>query len=589
MHLPLSFGDIFNRSSSPKPMKKSAFDLHTIKELFTLHRREGEDRIFKLALAGEALLNNPRWNKGMGFTRKEREEFDLVGRLPSGVNSLDEQCERAYNQAEAISNYSQLFRKSEGLFLSYPFRERMEKDFLHYIKGKSVDLIVVSDSEAILGIGDQGVGGIGISTAKAVVYTLVGGIDPSRTLPIVLDVGTDNRGLLDDKLYVGWSHKRVRGTEYDEFIETFVQLVRKHLPHCLIHFEDFGVDNARRILEKYRSQHAIFNDDIQGTGAVTLSALMSAVGVTKSKLSDQRIVVYGAGSAGLGIIWQLRDAMVRIDGISREEASQRFYMIDKDGLITKSFGSKIRHGQEDFVRPDEEWDDNDRHDGKIGLLQVVKKAHPTVLIGTSTHAGGFTEEIIKEMATLAASKHTDRPIIFPLSNPTRLVEVDPSKANEWTEGKALLATGGLSVSTVDPIHRLKRDMLLTGSPFPPAKMPNGKDYIIAECNNALIYPGIGFGAVLAESKTISDSMIIAGAQALASLSPALKDPDAALLPDFGDAPHVNFEVAVAVAEHAVAEGLAGVKWQKEDVRDRVKERIWHPVYGTYHYDASGEK
>lgn len=589
-------------------MKKSVFDLQAIKELFTLHRQERADRVFKVALTGDALLNNPRLNKGMGFTYKEREEFDLVGRLPSAVNSLDEQCARAYDQlqsrtnnlakntfllslkgqnwvlyysllgrhlkevlpiiytpteAEAIANYSHLFRKSEGLYLSYPFRERMEKDFLHYIKGKTFDLIVVSDSEAILGIGDQGVGGIGISTAKAVVYTLVGGIDPSRTLPIVLDVGTNNENLLGDKLYVGWSNKRIKGKDYDEFIDTFIQLVRKHLPHCLIHFEDFGVDNARRILETYRSKHAIFNDDIQGTGAVALSALMSAVGVTKTKLSDQRILVYGAGSAGVGIIWQLRDAMIRIDGVSKEEASKRFYMIDKDGLITKGFGSKIRHGQEDFVRPDEEWDDNDRHDGKIGLLQVVKKVHPTVLIGTSTHAGGFTEEIIKEMA-----KHTDRPIIFPLSNPTKLVEVDPSKANDWTAGKALLATG---------------------SPFPPAKMPNGKDYIIAECNNALIYPGIGFGAVLTESKTISDSMIIAGAQALASLSPALKDPDAALLPDFGDAPHVNFEVAVAVAEHAVEEGIAGVKWKKEEVRERVKERIWHPVYGTYHYDASGEK
>ncbi|KAG8975485.1 NAD-dependent malic enzyme, mitochondrial [Tulasnella sp. 425] len=588
-------------------MKKSVFDLQAIKDILTAHRREGQDRVWKVALTGDALLNNPRWNKGMGFTLKEREEFDLVGRLPSAYNSLDDQCARAYDQlqsrtnnlakntflqslkaqnwvlyysllgrhlkevlpiiytptAEAISNYSHLFRKSEGLFLSYPFRQRMEKDFLHFIKGKSFDLIVVSDSEAILGIGDQGVGGIGISTAKGVVYTLVGGIDPSRTLPIVLDVGTNNKDLLSDKLYVGWSHERIRGKEYDDFIDTFVQLVRKHLPHCLIHFEDFGVDNARRILEKYRSKHAIFNDDIQGTGAVTLSALMSAVGVTKSKLSDQRIVVYGAGTAGVGVIWQLRDAMIRIDGISQEEASKRFYMIDKDGLITKGFGSKIRHGQEDFVRPDEEWDDGDKLDGKIGLLQVVKKIHPTVLIGTSTHAGGFTEEIIKEMA-----KHVDRPIIFPLSNPTRLVEVDPSKANDWTAGKALLATG---------------------SPFPPAKMPSGKDYIIAECNNALIYPGIGFGAVLSESKTISDSMIIAGAQALASLSPALKDPDAALLPDFADAPHVNFEVAVAVAEHAIEEGIAGVKWKKEEVRERIKERTWHPIYGTYHYDPSGEK
>jgi len=447
------------------------------------------------------------------------------------------------------------------LFLSFPQKHRMKEDFVSHIKGMPIDLIVVSDAEAILGIGDQGVGGIGISTAKAAIYTLVGGMDPSRTLPVVLDVGTNNPELLKDELYVGWREKRVRGEKYDEFVDNFVQLVRKHLPHCLIHFEDFGVENARRILDRYRTQHAVFNDDIQGTGAVTLSALMAAIGVTKSKLIDQRIIIYGAGTAGLGIACQLRDAMIRIDGASAEQASKQFWMVDKNGLIVKSFGKDIRQGLEDFSRPDEEFDEHDHVAGKIGLLQVVKKVKPTVLIGTSTHAGGFTEDVCKEM-----SAHVDRPIIFPLSNPTKLVEVDPAQANDWTKGKALLATG---------------------SPFPPAKMPSGKDYIIAECNNALIYPGIGFGAVVTESKQVSDSMIIAGAQALASLSPALKDPDEALLPDFQDAPQVNFEVAVAVAEHAVEEGLANVKWKKEEVREKIKEKLWHPIYGVYQYDPHG--
>ncbi|KAG8882308.1 NAD-dependent malic enzyme, mitochondrial [Tulasnella sp. 331] len=584
-------------------------DLESIKKYLDEKHQGDNHPVYKLALTSEALMANPRWNKGMGFTAEERETFDLVGKLPVKVNTLDEQCARAWDQyktrkdnlarntflqslkaqnwvlyysllgrnlkdvlpvvytptAEAISNYSHLFRRSEGLFLSFPNRERMEKDFISATQGRNIDLIVVSDSEAILGIGDQGVG---ISTAKSVIYTLVGGVDPSMALPIVLDVGTNNKQLLDDPMYVGWQHERIRGQEYDDFVDKFVQLVRKHLPHCLIHFEDFGVTNARRILDRYRPQHACFNDDIQGTGAVTLAALMSAVGVTKSKLTDQRILVYGAGTAGLGIAIQLRDAMIQADNCPREEANSKIYLIDKEGLITKDFGQdgRIRQGQEEFARPDHEWEEEKKaslKSGQISLLDVVKKVKPTVLIGTSTHAGGFTEEIVKEM-----SSHVDRPIIFPLSNPTRLVEVDPSKANEWSKGKALLATG---------------------SPFPPAKMPNGKDYVIAECNNALIYPGIGYGAIITESKTVSDSMIIAGAQALAGLSPALTDPDAALLPDFQDAPTVNYEVAVAVAEHAIDEGFANVKWGKAEVREKLKQKIWRPVYGTYQFHADGEK
>ncbi|KAG8967503.1 NAD-dependent malic enzyme, mitochondrial [Tulasnella sp. 419] len=544
-------------------------DLKSIKEALKFNR-DTPGPVFKVALKGEALLTNPRFNKGTAYTAKEREEFNLVGRLPYQVNTLDQQCDRAYDQmqqrqtdiqkntflqslkaqnwvlyysllgrhlremlpivytptAEAIANYSHLFRRSEGLFLSYPHADRIEKDFLDAIHGRDIELIVVSDAEAILGIGDQGVG-----------------------------------NLLHDPLYVGWSHKRLRGTKYDDYVDSFVQLVRKHLPQSLLHFEDFGVENAQRLLEKYRNTHAIFNDDIQGTGAVTLAALMSAVGVTKSKLGDQRIIIYGAGTAGLGIANQIRDAIITTDGLSKEDASLRFWLIDKDGLIIKSFGPKIRHGLDDYARDDSEWNDDDKTDGKIRLLQVVRKIKPTVLIGTSTHAGGFTEEVVKEM-----SKHVDRPIIFPLSNPTRLVEVKPSDANDWSSGKALLATG---------------------SPFPPAKMPNGKDYIIAECNNALIYPGLGLGAVVTHSKKVSDSMIIAGAQALASLSPALRDPDDALLPDFQDAPDVNYEVAVAVAEHAIDEGLAGVEWGKDEVRERIKQRIWHPIYGVYEFDPEG--
>ncbi|KAJ3558281.1 hypothetical protein NM688_g1011 [Phlebia brevispora] len=549
-----------------------------------------EEPVTRIALRGDALLTHPRYNKGTAFTKEERATFGLTGRLPHRVNNLDEQCRRAYDQletqgndlakntflqslrdqnwvlyyalisrnlrelipiiytpteAEAISNYSHLFRRSEGLYLTYPDQNAMEEDFLEQTKGREIDLIVCSDAEAILGIGDQGVGGIGISTAKSAIYTLLAGMHPAKTLSVVLDVGTDNEDLLNDHLYVGWPHKRLRGEDYDAFIDRFIQLIRKHHPHSLLHFEDFGVTNAYRLLEKYRETHAVFNDDVQGTGAVTLATVMAAVGVTKSKLADQRFVIFGTGSAGLGIVRQIRDGITTIDGVDVQTANKQFYLIDKFGLIKESLGDEVRDA------------------GEVTLLEVVKKVKPTVLIGCSTVAGAFTEDVVREMA-----KGTDKPIILPLSNPSRLHEIKPQDATDWTDGKALLATG---------------------SPFPPCKLPNGKEYIIAECNNALIYPGLGFGAMLAKSRILTDRMIIAGTQRLASLSPALKNPEDALLPDFADAPAVNLEVAIAVAEQAIEEGNAGVDWKKEEVRNKAIEKQWKPVYGVYIYDPDGAK
>ncbi|TFY58878.1 hypothetical protein EVG20_g7994, partial [Dentipellis fragilis] len=397
----------------------------------------GSQTVQKVAIRGDAILTNPRWNKGTAFTPKERKAFGLTGRLPHRVNTLEEQCERAYAQlqerhaplrknsfmqslkdqnwvlyyallqshlrelvpiiytpteADAIANYSHVFRRSEGLYLTYDDRYSMEEDFLEQTKGRKLDLIVCSDAEAILGIGDQGVGGIGISAAKSVIYTLIAGVNPAKSLSVTLDVGTDNEELLNDNLYVGWPHHRVRGEEYDKFVDQFVQLVRKHFPHSLLHFEDFGVTNAQRLLELYRDQHSIFNDDVQGTGAVTLAAVMSAIGVTKSRLADQRFVVYGAGSAGLGIAHQLRDALVQLDGVPREQANKRFYLLDKHGLIKESLGAHaIRPALREFVRPDAEW--ADAGEGEVGLLEVVRHVRPTVLIGCSTHAGAFSEEV----------------------------------------------------------------------------------------------------------------------------------------------------------------------------------------------------
>ncbi|ORX40574.1 hypothetical protein BD324DRAFT_611348 [Kockovaella imperatae] len=557
----------------------------------------------KLALTGEALLDSARYNKGTAFTEKERAAFGLRGRLPFAVNTLEQQVERAYAQykdhdvairqnaflqslkaqnwtlfyalitrhleemfpviytpteADAIANYSHLFRRSEGLFLSPPSVDNMEKDFLDACDGRVLDLIVVSDAEAILGIGDQGSGGIGISSAKAVIYTLAAGVDPAKALAVTLDVGTNNEKLLKDDLYIGYRERRLHGRPYDDFVDKFVGLVRKHQSKALLHFEDFGVSNAQRLLQRHRDTHPIFNDDIQGTGAVTLAALQAAISVTSSKLQDQRIVVFGAGSAGLGIARQLRDAMRVATGLSKEDAAKRFWLIDKYGLIKESLGDKIRDDLDsEFIRREDDWGTDENQ-----LAEVVKRVKPTVLIGTSTQPGSFTEGIIKEMA-----KHVERPIIFPLSNPTRLHEVQPKDANAWTNGKALIATG---------------------SPFHPVDIPGkSKKYVIAECNNALIYPGLGLGTILSRSKKMTDKMIIAGAQKLAELAPALKDPDDALLTPFGDAAKVNFEVALAVIDQAVEEGVADADVPKTDRRKWAEAQLWKPEYVEYEYSAQG--
>lgn len=488
-------------------------------------------------------------------------------------------------EADAIAQYSHLFRRSEGLYLTFSDRETMEEEFLEQTvkQGREIDLVVCTDAEAILGIGDQGVGGIAISAAKSVMYTLIGGVDPARSLSVMLDVGTDSEKLLNDRLYVGWKHKRVRGEEYDQFLDKFVQLVRKYYPHSLLHFEDFAAKNAYHLLMRYRNQHAVFNDDIQGTGAVTLACLMAAIGVAndhahnkKGSLASQRYVIMGAGSAGLGIATQIRDAIATADHVSKEEACGKFWMVDREGLVydigegmAKGVG-EIKGRLEGFVRSaDEGWK------GDVSLLDVVKQVKPTVLIGCSTAAGAFSQEVIQAMMDGGC----ERPIVFPLSNPSRLVEAKPEDIMNWTNGRALVATG---------------------SPFPPVKMHvdgREKEFRIAECNNALIYPGLGFGAVLAKTKELTDKMIVAGAHRLAELSPAIrrrhgKNEDhagEALLPDFEEAPKINFEIGVAVAEEVVREGDSGVDGLKvTDVRERAKEKVWVPLYADYEYDPKGE-
>ncbi|KAG8726737.1 NAD-dependent malic enzyme, mitochondrial, partial [Ceratobasidium sp. 428] len=349
-----------------------------------------------------------------------------------------------------------------------------------------IDLVVVTDSEAILGIGDQGVGGITIATSKAALYTLGAGLNPNRILSVVLDVGTDNHLLFSDPLYMGWKHTRVRGDPYNRFVDKFIQHVSSLFPDALIHFEDFGNANAQRLLNKYQSRVPVFNDDIQGTGAVALAALMSAIRITGTKLADSRIVLYGVGSAGLGIVNQIRQGMMLVDSLTREEANKRFWCIDADGLLLQS-NPNLRPGQEEYARDPAEvvgWSRETKEQEAFRLIDVVREVKPTILIGTSTHSKAFTEDVVREMA-----QGCERPVIMPLSNPTALAEIDPIDAMAWTNYKALCATG---------------------SPFPLIPMPDGTMHKVSEANNAICYPALGLGTVTSRSRTLSPGMIMAG-------------------------------------------------------------------------------
>ncbi|KAI9636546.1 malate dehydrogenase [Dioszegia hungarica] len=593
-----------------------------VHEEFMVDPRDKNLLPIKTNLRGSALLNNPRLNKGAGFTREERQVFNLEGFLPYDVHSLEKQARRAWNQllkqpsvilkhaflaslrdqnqvlfyklmqdhlkellgvlytpgaAEAVANYSNLFRRPIGCFISFPNQDGMKSQLEGHLMDvnrtadytydqekmkDAIDLVVVTDSEAILGIGDQGVGGITISTSKSALYTLGAGINPNRILPVVLDCGTDNHALFSDPLYMGWKRTRLRGRNYDQFVDRFIKSCRELFPNAIIHFEDFGMANAHRFMEKYKDI-PMFNDDIQGTGAVALAALLAAIRLSGSKLSDQRIVIYGAGSAGMGIADQIKDGLMILDGLDKNEAARRFWCVDRNGLLVESMGNALRHAQMAYARPDEEvkdWKRQNEDQNAIRLLDVIREVKPTVLIGTSTHSRAFNEELIKEMA-----KHVDRPIIFPMSNPTALCEVDPQDAMDWTEGKALVATG---------------------SPFYPVNLGNGKTYQVAQTNNALIYPALGLGAILARARTISPSMLMAGVHALSSLSPALDNPEASLLPDLADVRDVSVVVAAAVVRQAVADGnaqddttVAVVKGEKgQNLEDYIRSRMWDAVY-----------
>ncbi|CUB53787.1 putative NAD-dependent malic enzyme 2 [Bacillus subtilis] len=544
-------------------------------------------------LRGVEVLSTPLLNKGVAFTQEEREELGLKGLLPPAVLTLEEQARRAYEQfcsqpddllknvyltalhdrnevlfyriltdhlremlpivytptvGVAIQRYSHEYRKPRGVYLSINDPSGIEEAFANIgATAENIDLVVVTDGEGILGIGDWGVGGINIAIGKLAVYTAAVGIDPSRVLPVILDVGTNREELLDNPFYIGNRHPRITGEAYDEFIDTFVQAVNKQFPKALLHWEDFSSRNARKILDKYRHDICTFNDDIQGTGAVSLAAVLSAVKASGVPLSEHRVVVFGAGTAGIGIADQVRDAMVRV-GVSEEESYKRFWCIDRNGLVTDNMEDLLDF-QIPYARKEaevSEWKEN----GVIGLAEVVKHVKPTILIGTSTVAGAFKEEIIKEMAS-----HVERPIILPMSNPTPLAEAKPADLIEWTEGRALVATG---------------------SPFEPVTY-NGVTYVIGQSNNALIFPGLGLGTIIVRASVMTDGMFAAAAEAVASMVDT-SQPGAPILPEVEELRNISEMVAIEVAKVAVAEGVARENLSDNDIKIAVKEAIWEPEY-----------
>ncbi|EOP42074.1 oxaloacetate-decarboxylating malate dehydrogenase [Bacillus cereus] len=544
-------------------------------------------------LRGAEVLSTPLLNKGVAFTQEEREELGLKGLLPPAVLTLEEQARRAYEQFSsqpddllknvyltalhdrnevlfyriltehlremlpiiytptvgvAIQRYSHEYRKPRGIYLSINDPSGIEDAFANIgATAENIDLVVVTDGEGILGIGDWGVGGINIAIGKLAVYTAAVGIDPSRVLPVILDVGTNREELLNNPFYIGNRHPRITGEAYDEFIDTFVQAVNKQFPKALLHWEDFSSRNARKILDKYRHDVCTFNDDIQGTGAVSLAAVLSAVKASGVPLSEHRVVVFGAGTAGIGIADQVRDAMVRV-GLSDEESHNRFWCIDRNGLVTDNMEDLLDF-QIPYARKEAEVSDWKQNDA-IGLAEVVKHVKPTILIGTSTVAGAFKEEIIKEMAS-----HVERPIILPMSNPTPLAEAKPADLIEWTEGKALVATG---------------------SPFEPVTY-NGVTYVIGQSNNALIFPGLGLGTIVVRASVMTDGMFAAAAEGVASMVDT-SQPGAPILPEVEELRNISELVAIEVAKVAVVEGVARENLSDDDIKIAVKEAIWEPEY-----------
>ena len=548
-----------------------------------------------LPFAGPAILEAPLINKGSAFSEDERIFFNLEGLLPSVIETIEEQASRAYEQFKSFTNdldkhiylrniqdtnetlfyrlvqdhitemmpiiytptvgsacerFSKDYRRNRGLFISYPNKDRID-EMLNNSTRHKVKIIVVTDGERILGLGDQGIGGMGIPIGKLSLYTSCGGISPAYTLPITLDVGTDNPLLLDDPMYMGWRHQRIGGEEYTEFVEAFLEAVQRRWPDALIQFEDFAQKNAMPLLERYKDKYCCFNDDIQGTAAVTVGSLLAACKAAGTQLKEQRVAFLGAGSAGCGIAEAIVAQMVD-EGISDEQARKQVFMVDRWGLLQDNmpnllpFQSKLAHKKEEISQ----WDN---YSDSLSLLDVVNNAKPTVLIGVSGAPGLFSEAIIKAMHS-----HCPRPIVFPLSNPTSRVEATPKDVLHWTQGKALVATG---------------------SPFEPVVI-NDVSYEIAQCNNSYIFPGIGLGVLASGATKVSDEMLMASSRALAECSPLAQEGEGPLLPDLESIHDVSKHIAFAVAKVAIEQGLA-LPATDELIVQAIEDNFWRPEYRRY--------
>lgn len=547
-----------------------------------------------ISYAGPSLLEMPLLNKGSAFTPQERVEFNLIGLLPQNVETIEEQVARVFSQynqcasdldkhiylrsiqdnnetlffrlldshldemlpiiytptvGQACQEFSKIYRTHRGLFISYPERDRID-DILRSATKDQIKIIVVTDSERILGLGDQGIGGMGIPIGKLSLYTACGGISPAYTLPIVLDVGTNNQELLDDPMYMGWRHERVTGKEYNDFVALFIDAVQRRWPEVLLQFEDFAQPNAMPLLEKYRDQLCCFNDDIQGTASVAVGTLLAACKAKHETLGQQVVVFVGAGSAGCGIAEHIIAAM-KIEGLSESEARKRIFMVDRHGLLTDKmdglldFQARLAQKTTDVAS----WG----AESFPTLLDVVSNANATVMIGVSGQRGLFTEQVVREM-----HKHCAKPLIMPMSNPTSKVEATPEEILRWTDGNALVATG---------------------SPFAPVEF-NGRTINIAQCNNSYIFPGIGLGVIASKASRITDKMLMAASNALAECSPVVTGEGDAVLPPLKDIQAVSRKIALAVAKEAQAEGLA-LETSEEMLQAAIERNFWMPNYRTY--------
>jgi len=556
--------------------------------------KEGNETV-EVDMDPKDILLDPLLNKGTGFTEEERIELGIQGMIPCHVSTIEEQVKRRYANfqkkqtpigkysflsglqdrnetvfyrlcseyaeemlpyiytptvGDASLNFSYIYHQNRGAYLSYPHKDHIE-EIVAKIPRERVDVIVVTDGGRILGLGDLGVGGMAIPVGKLALYTLFGGVHPAYTLPITLDVGTNNTSLLNDPLYLGWQHERITGKAYEEFVDSFVKAITKRFPNVLIQWEDFSKQNAQPLLDRYRDQNCCFNDDIQGTAGVVMAGIFAALKGVDMDLKDQRIVIYGAGSAGIGIAELIKEAM-KIEGISEEGAKDKIYVLGRNGLA-HTVSDELDDLKRRFMQPKskiEGW--NVPNMQNITLLETVQNVKPTILIGTSAQPNSFSEEVILEM-----KKHVARPIIFPLSNPTIKSEAVPVDLMHWTKGQALIATG---------------------SPFPPVEY-EGKNYVIGQCNNVFVFPGVGLGVIASTATRVTDRMFLEAAKVVSKYSPILDNPYASLFPRINQLRAISRDVARAVAEEAIREGICTKP--PKDVKQAVLDNMWEPKYASF--------